>query len=292
MADTRSSTRANEGIPVAPDAHVTDDLPCLKCGYNLRSLPVTADCPECGTSVHESARLAWLSQHEPKWLRKLSRATIWIGIATTCVMVYLCMALLATVSIVSVPVGVVFVFIGILALGAVAAFVGCWQITCQHPRTRIGRIWVRLVARWSVVASIACFLLAILVLFLYGSDGTAVPLVICSVLFLGIGTWATLTYASCLAAKIPEVRLVRQARIIAWGFGSCFMLFAMALIAQWLAGSRAFGFSAEAVLVLIGVLATGAIILGIWTIPLLVWYRRRFREALAISQRRANEQGR
>jgi hypothetical protein len=29
------------------------DLPCAKCGYNLRTLPVRGDCPECGLAVRE-----------------------------------------------------------------------------------------------------------------------------------------------------------------------------------------------------------------------------------------------
>lgn len=30
---------------------ITGDLPCLRCGYNLRTLEVAGNCPECGTPV-------------------------------------------------------------------------------------------------------------------------------------------------------------------------------------------------------------------------------------------------
>ena len=82
MIDVMAESRGQ--IPfVAYDAdgRLDQDLPCLKCGYNLRTLFDDGQCPECGASVHESARLAWLCQHDPAWLRRLARATIWIGIA-------------------------------------------------------------------------------------------------------------------------------------------------------------------------------------------------------------------
>jgi hypothetical protein len=37
-----------------------DDLPCVKCRYNLRSLAREGRCPECGTAVGESVRYAGL----------------------------------------------------------------------------------------------------------------------------------------------------------------------------------------------------------------------------------------
>ena len=39
------------------DGRIDQDLPCLKCGYNLRTLFYDDECPECSTSVHEAARL-------------------------------------------------------------------------------------------------------------------------------------------------------------------------------------------------------------------------------------------
>ncbi len=49
MPPTQGMSVANERIDV--------DLPCVKCGYNLRTLTGDATCPECGTRVVESSLL-------------------------------------------------------------------------------------------------------------------------------------------------------------------------------------------------------------------------------------------
>ena len=37
--------------PLAVGAELAGDLPCVRCGYNLKGLTVKGMCPECGTSV-------------------------------------------------------------------------------------------------------------------------------------------------------------------------------------------------------------------------------------------------
>ena len=44
------------------DWRVDQDLPCVSCGYNLRTLDMRAACPECGTRVFRSA-----SRFESGW---------------------------------------------------------------------------------------------------------------------------------------------------------------------------------------------------------------------------------
>src|SRR5215204_640282 len=45
---------------------ITRDLPCLKCGYNLRALATDTKCPECGQRVvrtWDAARRGMLANH-------------------------------------------------------------------------------------------------------------------------------------------------------------------------------------------------------------------------------------
>ena len=35
----------------APPPTIETDLPCIKCGYNLRTLPSNGQCPECGEPI-------------------------------------------------------------------------------------------------------------------------------------------------------------------------------------------------------------------------------------------------
>ena len=112
----------------------------------------------------------------------------------------------------------------------------------------------------------------------------------CGFVCLGVGAWATLTYAAALAAKIPQTRLVKQVRIVAWGFVLCFSLMGagdlMQAAEQQMAGLDPIGTT----IVVIAIAAM--LILSIWAIPLLVWRRRRLREAVAMSRRRAQDSDR
>src|SRR5207244_8750412 len=51
-----------------PDDVVAVDLPCIRCGYNLRTLMVKARCPECHTPVRDSFDPDRLIFAERRWL--------------------------------------------------------------------------------------------------------------------------------------------------------------------------------------------------------------------------------
>lgn len=59
-----------ETIEARP-ASVSEDLPCRGCGYNLRSLAYTSDCPECALPVGLSIRSDRLCDANPAWLGRL-----------------------------------------------------------------------------------------------------------------------------------------------------------------------------------------------------------------------------
>jgi hypothetical protein len=67
--------------PAVPPATVAADLPCLRCGYNLRGQPTDAPCPECGLAAHRSLLAgAALADCPPRWV-----ATVAAGAAVTAV---------------------------------------------------------------------------------------------------------------------------------------------------------------------------------------------------------------
>lgn len=61
-ADAQHAKRAGAQMTNTPPSirnspartHVEFDLPCIKCDYNLRTLPIVAHCPECNTLVCDS----------------------------------------------------------------------------------------------------------------------------------------------------------------------------------------------------------------------------------------------
>ncbi|MEM6748869.1 MAG: hypothetical protein AAF612_00195 [Planctomycetota bacterium] len=56
MSEPTPPTNTPSDTPVRDDTprRVEHDLPCLRCGFNLRTLPVDADCPECRLPVRAS----------------------------------------------------------------------------------------------------------------------------------------------------------------------------------------------------------------------------------------------
>src|SRR5262245_37001292 len=67
----------------AHTADISAELPCHRCGYDLRAHPQDGKCPECGASVAESRRLAAVPRRpawrdsDPRWRRRLL-AGAWI----------------------------------------------------------------------------------------------------------------------------------------------------------------------------------------------------------------------
>lgn len=62
---------------VAPElldegGHVAADRACVGCGYNLRTLPATGHCPECGHPIADSVRPLSFIDADRDWLTSLS----------------------------------------------------------------------------------------------------------------------------------------------------------------------------------------------------------------------------
>ena len=73
MDDTVAST-PDDGVKAAVDeqGRLIEDVPCRRCGYNLRSLPADGKCPECGSAVAISIHGFYLRFAPPEWVRRLA----------------------------------------------------------------------------------------------------------------------------------------------------------------------------------------------------------------------------
>jgi hypothetical protein len=53
--DDEDEKRVTEEVnPPFVDPLIDEDMPCIKCGYNLRGLQDQGQCPECGTKIAET----------------------------------------------------------------------------------------------------------------------------------------------------------------------------------------------------------------------------------------------
>lgn len=63
------------------DGRVAADLPCVVCGYNVRTQPGDGICPECATPIVKSLQRGLLRFASPPWVRTLARGARLILIA-------------------------------------------------------------------------------------------------------------------------------------------------------------------------------------------------------------------
>lgn len=60
----------------APAADVLQaDMPCMTCGYNLRTQSANGVCPECGTTIRDTLNFPHLKRSPPRWLTSLVDST-------------------------------------------------------------------------------------------------------------------------------------------------------------------------------------------------------------------------
>jgi hypothetical protein len=62
---------------VMPEEHIERDLPCARCGYNLRGVVVDERCPECGSPIQYSLHGDWLRYADRHWAGQVLRGLQW-----------------------------------------------------------------------------------------------------------------------------------------------------------------------------------------------------------------------
>ena len=78
------AAEALDHVPLDGAGRIDLDLPCVACGYNLRTGLPDGTCPECGASVSQSTARFRLQFADPVWLRRLAWGAVcmavWVGL--------------------------------------------------------------------------------------------------------------------------------------------------------------------------------------------------------------------
>ncbi|HZL36685.1 MAG TPA: hypothetical protein VFC78_15300 [Tepidisphaeraceae bacterium] len=283
------------GGAAAASANVTTDIPCRKCGYNLRGMAVSGRCPECGTPVGVSVHGDLLRFSDPEFvltLRKGVSLILWGILIMILVMVIGAIAGgMTRGASASSP---YFKILGLI--GYLPMLWGAWLLTTPDPsgirEDRYGT--PRKIIRFALAVGVANFVLG----FAIGIAGPLAPAIydiLITLSFLAsiiglVGQFAQLFYLHKLALRIPDPSLSERARFLMWAIGICYGLllvlgFIMLLTIRNISTGRpGMGGAAMGAGCFSGILGIAVIVFGVMYIFMLVRFGRSFDQQAAFAR--------
>jgi hypothetical protein len=138
---------------------IENDLPCVRCRYNLRGLPPDGRCPECAVAVAASRR-RHLWSAEPRWLSKVRwglRILIVLQIAVTAQRLCTVVQNVCSGGLWDTWLSLAY---RLWWLGELGYAVAGWFLTAPHPGgddQRLGRFRIRRATRWLAILSPAMY---------------------------------------------------------------------------------------------------------------------------------------
>lgn len=271
------------GAGVDASGQVVSDLPCRKCGYNLRGLNTTGRCPECGTAVGFSVQGDLLRFCEPTWVDTLKNGlnliiagivVIILGVITA---IFLGLSGMEAAQIVQT---------GIIVVGSILMTIGWWLLTQPDPsglgEDRYGTS--RKVIRVTLIIGVLNQMLGLVI------EGRAIPpelmqplTILSGVLGLAgvVALFAQLQYLKKLALRIPDHAMSNRANFLMWaigcGYGAIVLFGILMAVALSAAGpSPGGGFAALGCIV--GIIGIALLVFFIMYLFLLDRMRRAFTE--------------
>lgn len=288
-------------VTVAEVARVGIDLPCITCGYNLRSLPMGGRCPECNSTIESALHHGWLMFADPRWLRRLrSGVTLILWTLLAAVLNYI--GFMVTLNIMFTASSgapdelftlapYVVIGVGIAAVWLVSAF----KLTMPEPthvpdgRSRRGTL-----AKWALAMSILPIFSVIITAFRIGLMITdfspfEMPNSVFALSAIGghaadlasmVGLFLLMILMRRISRRVPRSGLGKLMSVLIWGTvglcvgrGMMMSLFELG-VARFLGVSRLLSTTFFVVL--------GSAVLGwvVCSVVALLWFRRVFSRAI------------
>ncbi len=203
-----------KAIPFDEAGMIATDVPCIKCGYNLRGLDEGRVCPECGTAVGRSLRGDFLKFCDPDWVGTVASGLNWVmaGIAIGFV------GGLITGVLTRQGVAPPALFQGFILLLSLVPLIGYWRLTAPDPAATPDQgITARRLVRVTQVLGFGLGFLTNTEL-LAGQEPAEELVGIVSGVNLVIFFFAVLIYLRRMALRIPNTKLASSCRTIMWGW--------------------------------------------------------------------------
>ena len=286
---------------------VSQDMPCLGCGYNLRGLRSDGRCPECGKPVRHTLDGDLLSFGPRAYLRKLRRGVLllliaFMGSALDGGMGLLSYGVLLALNLSeTLPYGtyglweLLDIMKAVSPVQKVALLLGAWFVTAREPGRQGSLPRWRVLCRSAFAASLVANVVSLALSSALSSSTASPQLITLSFVarFVGttaymLGLFSLLTYLAHIAMRIRDPLLERKAGIVKWGFAAtaALMVVNWLLILTWFwlfqtGRSPALHPVLEWSLSTLSLLAaTGMLVFSVWMLVLLFRYRRRLKRRI------------
>jgi hypothetical protein len=224
-----------------PAGNVVTDIPCRKCGYDLRGLSVNGRCPECGAAVGVSVHGNLLRFSDPGWVRGLQKGA-WLILVGVLILIVgaIFAALLGAASPQLASVVAPLLSIG----GNIVMIVGAWRLTEPDP-SGIGEDEYgtsRKIIRVALVVGIFNSILNNIPR--AGSIAPEMRMVLGTLSVIAgliglVGQFAQLNYLSKLAMRIPDQQASERARFLMFAIGISYGIILLGGLAMLFTGLAA-----------------------------------------------------
>jgi len=228
-------TPAPSPAPIPP-ATIEAEVSCRHCGYLLRGLADTGNCPECGTPVAHSTVSDELRFADPAWLRLVHlavRLIFWQMVINVAATIAYLLALSAWGSAGN-PVLVLLIGLAAQSVGLIGTWLLCVPNPAdQHPVAPVTRILARTGVSISVGLSVVnLFVQAYWTLNISREALLGINLLASAAQL--VTTVSQLLIIATLARRIPDAAMGRRASFLSRALGICYSgLLASALVTSF-----------------------------------------------------------
>lgn len=218
--------------PIAPDTAV-----CMQCGYALRGLDTTRNCPECGAPIRRSLMGNLLEFSSVDYVRNLHRGVVMIlvttlvqiavGIVGSIIMLVMVFtsAAAAAASGTAPPFNPVTLQIWISAITlpfTALLLLGWWLFSAPDPailgaeQGQKPRLIIRITIAVMAALSVLDLVVKTLPTSSIGGDLTSAGVVVLIGIAGFVQFFASVLYVRWLAPRIPDLKLYEQTRLYLW----------------------------------------------------------------------------